>query len=247
MPNCFLRAGSSYRLVISGEPPGPLVLADERITLEQELEFRTVWNDPAGWMVLERLDGQRVFVVDGDDAGEAPYRLETSLTEAERARVVSFGHLRILPEPAITAAAFARISKFGHQGPRCGPCLPCRNWDLQRVSLYPPALKDVMERLGIDWRKEDEVMGSKSRGEWCYSVWLRAAGTLVVAKREEMEECWRSIDVAPRTTVGFVPQAVAMEVTPFWPIEYLLVGEPIICLNVCVNGVPWVLEEETRA
>jgi hypothetical protein len=57
-------------------------------------------------------------------------------------------------EPEETRRIYARIPCGGAD--TCN-CLPCRNFQLVRDAAYPPDFRELLNELGIDYRKELEV------------------------------------------------------------------------------------------
>lgn len=90
---------------------------------------------------------------------------------------VVFGPWTLLARPEQTRAAFARMGRGGAE--ECA-CLPCRNFAAARERVYPPAVRELFERLGVDYRKETEAvhLGRLDDGRHLYGGWLHCVGTL---------------------------------------------------------------------
>jgi hypothetical protein len=83
------------------------------------------------------------------------------------------GNYRIAFDRERTRHAYASIENGGADD--CG-CSYCKNFTEQRLAVYPPAFLELLDQLGIDSKKEDEVYecGSSGRlrdyGGWFYFV-----------------------------------------------------------------------------
>lgn len=85
-----------------------------------------------------------------------------------------------------TLAAYSGISHG--DADRC-TCQSCRNFALQRGTVYPESFRDLLNSLGIDWTKEGEAVhyGPKGNGHF-YGGWFYFTGELI----EKGESCIRS-------------------------------------------------------
>ncbi|MHB0998634.1 MAG: hypothetical protein ACYC27_05250 [Armatimonadota bacterium] len=60
-------------------------------------------------------------------------------------------------------------------------CLFCRNFVAARESIYPDEFRTLLERLGIDYRKDAEIWEASPDGSCIrfYSGWFHFIGTIV--------------------------------------------------------------------
>lgn len=63
------------------------------------------------------------------------------------------GHALIEYDPEATRDAYSRVNG----GISSCKCECCANYRLAREQMYPPAFRDLLEQLGIDYRKEVEL------------------------------------------------------------------------------------------
>jgi hypothetical protein len=88
---------------------------------------------------------------------------------------MQLGDQRIRYDRDATAEIYAS-SRTGW-AERCG-CAGCRNYLAQRDEIYPPLFKELLDRLGIDLRKEAEVVadGPLKSGLHHYGGWFFFVG-----------------------------------------------------------------------
>jgi len=81
---------------------------------------------------------------------------------------------------AATLAAYKEVPSGGSE--QCG-CSGCRNFLVQREAIYPQSFRAVLERLGIDPRKEGEAyeIGPSGDGHRLYGGWFYFVGELAEA------------------------------------------------------------------
>jgi len=79
-----------------------------------------------------------------------------------------------------TASAYRLVSSGCTD--RC-QCNACRNFALQRETAYPPEFRAILDQLGIDPEKEDDVheIGVVVDGMCPYSGWLLFVGDILEA------------------------------------------------------------------
>jgi hypothetical protein len=56
-------------------------------------------------------------------------------------------------DPVETRAVYETIARGASEDCACDSC---KNFAMTRESIYPLEFRDLLERLGIDWRKEEE-------------------------------------------------------------------------------------------
>ena len=63
---------------------------------------------------------------------------------------------------------------------KCG-CVGCRNYLAQRDTIYPPAFRELLDRVGIDLEKDAEVVldGPVQDGLYHYGGWFFFVGEMV--------------------------------------------------------------------
>jgi hypothetical protein len=84
---------------------------------------------------------------------------------------------RILYDSKLTSEAYRTIETGGPE--QCG-CTYCRNFAAQRHSVYPPSFLALLDELGIEPGKEDEVWGvGIDSNQALYGGWMYFAGRIV--------------------------------------------------------------------
>jgi hypothetical protein len=99
-----------------------------------------------------------------------------------------------------TAAAY-RTLELG-SAEECG-CIFCENFSTQRNLVYPDSFRALLDQLGIDPNKEDEVFecGPVEDGCHLYGGWFYLAGEMVTAgERNFSAPAFRG---GPRLTLEF--------------------------------------------
>lgn len=151
---------------------------------------------------------------------------------------IDFGPWTLLARPEQTRAAFARMGRGGAE--EC-TCLPCRNFAAARERIYPPAVRELFARLGVDYRKEAEAVhhGRLDDGRHLYGGWLHCVGTLVSGPDVR-------VPTGPGTsTFSFEPfgEAFGMGISRNAVlVEPELRGLPLLQLEIEAK-VPWLLPE----
>ena len=128
-----------------------------------------------------------------------------------------------------TACAYATIERGDSE--RCG-CSYCRNFMSQRSVVYPKEFLALLEELGIDSSKEDEVYECGPAGSlrW-YRGWFFFSGELIQPGERATSELHESFsfyfaDAArrPRPKAEFGQKVLALEFTT--KVEWILEEEP---------------------
>jgi hypothetical protein len=90
---------------------------------------------------------------------------------------VQVGPWIVRAQPDLTRSAYARVHSAGPE--RCD-CIYCRNWVAAREQACPPAYRQLLERLGADWRLEDEVVHcARVADGHRYGGWLWIVGEMI--------------------------------------------------------------------
>ncbi|HEV2546449.1 MAG TPA: hypothetical protein VGU20_03870 [Stellaceae bacterium] len=91
--------------------------------------------------------------------------------------MADFGRWKYTADRDATIAAYAQ-EPHGFTK-KCG-CATCRNFDLARGRIFPPAFFSLLDRLGIDPEKEAEAYHNAqlAPGRHDYGGWYHFVGTL---------------------------------------------------------------------
>jgi len=94
--------------------------------------------------------------------------------------VVRVGDQTIRYDRDATAAVYGTVEHGGAQ--ECG-CTFCRNFAVQRESIYPASFRALREQFGVDPNKEDEIFecGPAADGRHLYGGWFYLVGEMVAA------------------------------------------------------------------
>jgi hypothetical protein len=111
---------------------------------------------------------------------------------------------------------------------RCG-CVYCRNFSIQRATVYPSEFRNLLEKFGVDVNKEGEIFDgagpfeppSRPIGGWFYFV-----GELI----EEGEKLVSDGDFQ-------------YWFQPFFPRPPACFGEPVLAIEFATK-IPWALKED---
>jgi hypothetical protein len=123
-----------------------------------------------------------------------------------------------------TISAYSQIQQGGAD--RCD-CSGCRNFALQRNSIYSIDFRDLLNTLGIDWTKEGEAVHYGPKGDLhFYGGWLYFVGEVV-----EAGERLVSLQDGFQYFIG----------TSF-PRPHDVFGRPVAAVEFMVM-LPWVLNE----
>jgi hypothetical protein len=98
---------------------------------------------------------------------------------------VTVGFQTIRYDREATAAAYRGVELGGADNCPVGDsCRDCKNFAAQRSSLYPAAFRALLEQLGVDPTKEEEVFtyGPERSGLIQYGGWFYFVGELVEGK-----------------------------------------------------------------
>ena len=129
----------------------------------------------------------------------------------------------------LTRQAYSLIKRGGAD--ECG-CSYCRNFSVQRSTVYPASFLSILDRLGIDPDKEDEVYElGPAGGLLLYGGWLFFAGELVKAgerrKNEsgsEFQNHFTDARMLPKPSVDFGEHVLAVDFLTKLP--WIIDGEP---------------------
>jgi len=128
-----------------------------------------------------------------------------------------------------TIRAYAQAERGGAD--RC-TCNGCRNFRLARMRVFPPEFLELLDRLGIDPRKDGEVYRNArlAPGRHNYGGWFHFIGTLD----------------APDSDSGLVKFGddfsayICRATAPRLP---SLNQHPVVQLEFNADAVPWLLDE----
>jgi len=89
-------------------------------------------------------------------------------------------------DKSATKTAYASLE--GGDADRCG-CDPCRNFAAQRTAAFPRDFLDLLDRIGIDAKKEGEAVhcGPEPSGKHLYGGWFYFIGTMEAAGEYQLE------------------------------------------------------------
>lgn len=139
---------------------------------------------------------------------------------------------------ATRAAMASPLQPDGAEG--CG-CAYCRNYVSQRHHLYPPAMVRLFDELGVDLRRDAEVVeyARSADGLHEYGIWYHLVGQI-----EAGAEAWvptgahsshlETEDVGGGFSIGFSHRSDMMPPS--------FAGLPVVQLDISFR-IPWVLEE----
>ena len=213
-------------------------------TLEDDVAAELVVSGAgAESSVYALADGTIVSVDAGDDADDPPFFLAAKIPSERRGDVAELGNRRFLRDYAQTRAAFAKLPGSGYAGPDCGPCAPCRNFQLVRARAYPPALMAFLERLGVDPTKESEVIGCREPDGWFYTNWFDAAGVAVLDRPHDFEPLIEGVRVEG-VEVCVIPSCGPQPWSEPRCADIAFGPGPMLDIQVRAFGLPWLLDEE---
>lgn len=88
---------------------------------------------------------------------------------------VTFSDWKLEVDKELTQHTYLKMDKASAES--CG-CSHCRNFAAQRENVYPPEIKELFNRLGIDFRKETEIshFTRLENGLHEYSGWFHFKG-----------------------------------------------------------------------
>jgi hypothetical protein len=126
-----------------------------------------------------------------------------------------------------TRKAYSTMKSGGAE--RCG-CSDCRNFAAQRSPVYPKNFRALLDQLGIDPEKEDEVYDCGPEGPLrAYGGWFYFAGELI-------EPGERMTDAGSGFQYYFADAKRRPTPTDF--------GKNVLAVEFCTK-LPWVISEQT--
>jgi hypothetical protein len=149
---------------------------------------------------------------------------------------VQFKRWVLLADPERTAEAYRAIERSAAEV--CG-CDPCRNFLAQHEGIYPPDVRELFARLGMDWQREAEVyhMARVGPGRHHYGGWLHFVGDL--KSGEDSKTALE--DGATRVSFEEITPAFAIAFTRAPDLVAPSFGRlPVLQLEFAVE-LPWVL------
>ena len=128
-----------------------------------------------------------------------------------------------------TRLAYQQVDKGGVD--TCD-CDGCRNFRVARDRVFPPRFLALLDKLGIDPRKDGEIYraGRSAPGHHVYGGWYHFIGTL------DGEGDSSSIDLGPPEFKVWLCHATA-------PRLVSLKDKPAVQLEIYAQDVPWLLDE----
>jgi hypothetical protein len=153
--------------------------------------------------------------------------------------VVQVGLSTIGSDPEATRRAYAATSMGSPE--ECG-CTPCLNFAAQRLDIYPTAVLDLFEKLGIAYNREAEIyhMARLESGKHFYGGWFHFVGSILSGAdgaKQIAENTWQP-DLESQSeffSLGFSARAdLARE-----PLK----GLSLVQFEFTVK-IPWVIDAE---
>lgn len=148
--------------------------------------------------------------------------------------IIKFQEWTLLCDPEATAQAYAQLDEGGAE--ECG-CAYCRNFAAVRHTVYPQCVLDLLADLGVDYRKEVEVIHffRERSDRHYYGWWLHAVGRVLSGPSPESNRCFAMRQVEGNFGIGFHEnRALAAE---------SFTGKQLIQIE-CDAYLTWALEEE---
>ena len=121
-------------------------------------------------------------------------------------------------------------------------CAHCRNFVVARDTIYPEQVRTVLEKLGVDYRKEQEVyqIHEIDPGWHLYNGWFRFVGAI--------SDSDGKLGISDRT--GFSTDDVPVNETFSWSLSQrasvVSWGLPVVEIHFEAK-VPWMLKAEKTA
>jgi hypothetical protein len=139
-----------------------------------------------------------------------------------------FGEWEFTCDRQATMDAYAKAI---HGGSDECECNGCRNFVAARAQVYPQAFKELLDRLGIDSRKDGEVYHNARlpSGLHDYGGWFHFVGAL--AKTGDFPV----VELAPGFTAWMCKYSA--------PSLEVLAGQPLVQVEFHTERVPWMLDE----
>ncbi len=92
----------------------------------------------------------------------------------------------------------------------CG-CNHCKNFAANRERIYPDEIKDLLSKIGIDYKKESEIyhMARLDNGLHLYGGWFHFKGKIIEGKDCKIELpdggwTWDSVNVKDGFSIAFM-------------------------------------------
>lgn len=153
--------------------------------------------------------------------------------------VVEFGRWRLSSDREATAKAYLGTALGSPE--ECG-CTHCQNFAAQRSQIYPPAVMELFEKLGIPHDREAEIyhMARLETGKHFYGGWFHFVGSITSgsdAARQIRENLWRPDfeNASESFSFGFSAH-IALAREPFK-------GLPLVQFEFSTE-IPWIIEAE---
>jgi hypothetical protein len=137
--------------------------------------------------------------------------------------------------------AYAEMERSAPE--ECG-CTPCLNWVAAREETYPDEARHLLDRLGIDFRREAEVYHNArlDTGLHSYGAWYHFVGSIA-------EGGDAFVSTAPDGHAGTFDLEPVVET--FWIgftsrtalVPDLFGEQPLVQVEIAAE-VPWVIDEE---
>jgi hypothetical protein len=142
--------------------------------------------------------------------------------------MLDFAKTRYTVDRDATIAAYARAQ--AGCADTC-ECAGCRNFRLARATIFPQPFLALLDRFGIDPRKDGEVyhLGPVGTGRHAYGGWYHFVGTLGETSEEE------AVDFGDGFT-AWLCLASAPRLASFEELQ-------VVQLEISVDCVPWLLDD----
>ncbi|MEQ8812885.1 MAG: hypothetical protein RIE59_27685 [Imperialibacter sp.] len=154
-----------------------------------------------------------------------------------RNMLVEYKDWQLTVDKLTTATVYGRVQTGGAES--CG-CVDCQNFATQRTTVYPAEIKELLESLGVDWKKEVEVShyARLENDDHYYGGWFHFKGDFVGFNCERTTSSdgftLELTDITPKFSIGF---RRANSLTAFNKADRLVQVE-FEC------KVPWVLDRQ---
>ncbi len=146
---------------------------------------------------------------------------------------LEFGRSILSYDSEATRRAYGAVTSGAPE--ECG-CTDCRNFAAARGSIYTAEVLDILDRLGVDHRKEAEIYygGPIGGGRHVYGGWFHFVGSVESGEDAwapggmlRVEHCDDSFEIGFSRSLALVPDAFR--------------GGPLVQLEFQAK-VPWVLD-----
>ena len=153
----------------------------------------------------------------------------------DAAHVLNIGPWTVEVDRQLTAAIYAQVAS----GAEDCPCDHCQDWAAQREELYPPPVRELLASLGIDYRREAQLMDLDSTPEsHLCQAWFHFIGRIVSGPMPQRRArgVTRIPDPSPITDDwGVIAMAAGDLMKPAFESAYEA-GSPIASLHVHTSG-----------